>query len=229
MKKTLLILAALASTYATSNAATLVADNYSNGLTLSDGVTAMSTGTLRFGYFTISDAAVLANAGNVSFLDANFVSVLDYSGAINSIGTDGFFANDTLGSSAIYAGGSTVYDGVVYDGSAGATTNVVGDIAGNSIYLWALNGSLLSATQQGIFATTYTWTDSDTAGSNDSSFDMVGANLTAIVGGEANGADIGGGAPSHTLADIGAVPEPSRALLLVGGLAGMMLRRRRRA
>jgi hypothetical protein len=58
---------------------------------------------------------------------------------------------------------------------------------------------------------------------------MVAENITAIIGGEANGADIGAGASSHTLANIAAVPEPSRALLLFGGLAGMLFRRRRRA
>jgi hypothetical protein len=228
MKKAMFIMAALVSSLATSNAATLVGDNTSNGLTLSDGVTAMSTGTLRFGYFTISDAAILANANNVSFLDSNFVSVVDYSGAINTFSTDGFFANDTLGSSAVYAGGSTVYDGVVFDGSAGSTTNVLGDIAGNNIYLWALNDTVFgNATQHGIYGTTFTWTDSDVVGGTDSFFDMASANITAIVGGEANGADIGAGAPSHTLANIGVVPEPSRALLLLGGLLGMFFRRRR--
>jgi hypothetical protein len=94
--------------------------------------------------------------------------------------------------------------------------------------MWVLdNSALLSATQQGIFASTYIWADADLLPSNDSAFDMQPAALTALVGQLNTGADIGATAPSHRLGTIAAVPEPSRALLMFLGLGGFFFRRRR--
>jgi hypothetical protein len=154
--------------------------------------------------------------------------VVNYNGPISAFATPGFFDNTTLGGAATYAGGSTTYGGTTYDLSSGATTNVANDIAGSNIYMWVLdNANLLSATQQGIFASTYIWADSDVIPSNDSAFDMTPSALTALVGQLGTGADIGAGAGSHRLGTIGAVPEPSRALLMFLGLGGFFFRRRR--
>ena len=228
MKKTLLALGFLAASLCSASAATLLADNVSNGLTLADGTTALANGRIRFGTFTITNTAITSNANDLAFLDANFREVVNYSGAISAFATPGFFDNTTLGGSATYAGGSTTYGGTTYDLSSGATTNVGGDIAGSNIYMWVLdNDALGSATQQGIFASTYIWADNDVIPSNDSAFDMTSSALTALVGQLGTGADIGAGAGAHRLGTIAAVPEPSRALLMFLGLGGFFFRRRR--
>lgn len=228
MKKTFLALSFLAASLSSVSAATLIADNVSSGLTRADGTTALANGRVRFGTFVVSNLDITANANNLAYLDANFREVVNYSGAISSFATDGFFDNSTLGTSANYAGGSTTYGGTTYDLSSGATNNVANDIAGSNIYMWVLNNAALaSATEQAIFASTYAWTDTDVAPSNDSSFDMTPSALTALVGQVGTGADIGAGAASHRLSAIGAVPEPSRALLVLLGIGGLFLRRRR--
>lgn len=225
MKKTILALCFLAASLSSASAATLLADNLGAGLTLADGTTALSSGRIRFGIFTITNSQISANANNLSFLDTNFREVVNYSGAINAFAFNGFFDNTILGSNATYAGGSTPYGGTTYDLSSGNTTNVANDIAGSNIYMWVLNSaSLGSATQHGVFASNYIWTDTDLVPDNNSSFDMTPANLTALVGSLSTGADIGAGAPSHSLA---AIPEPSRALLALIGLGSFLIRRRR--
>lgn len=228
MKKTFLALSFLAAALSSASAAVLLADNVSNGLTLADGTTALATGRIRFGTFVVTNTDIQNNANNLAYLDANFREVVNYSGAINAFATPGFFDNTVLGSSANYAGGSTSYGGTTYDLSTGSTSNVANDIAGSGIYMWVLNNAVLgSATQQGIFASTYIWADNDVIPSNDSAFDMTSSALTALVGTLGTGSDIGAGAASHSLGTIGAVPEPSRALLVFLGLGSFMLRRRR--
>jgi hypothetical protein len=228
MKKTLLAFAFIAASLTTGSAATLIADNFSSGLTLADGTTALGNGRIRFGTFVVSNLDIQTNANNLTYLNNNFREVVNYSGAINAFATPGFFDNTLLGGAATYAGGSTTYGGTTYDLSSGATTNVVGDIAGSNIYMWVLdNAALGSATQQGIFASTYIWADNDVIPSNDSAFDMTSSALTALVGQLGTGADIGAGAGAHRLGTIAAVPEPSRALLMFLGLGGFFFRRRR--
>lgn len=228
MKKTLLSLCFIAASISSASAATLIADNYDSGLTLADGTTALANGRVRFGIFTISDSAIIANANDVSFLDTNFRAVVDYSGSISAFSTPGFFDAGTFGASGIYAGGSTAYGGTTYDLSSGTTSNVANDIAGSNIYMWVLNNATLgSATQQAIFASNFTWADTDLQPDNNSSYSTAAANNTALFGTLGTGADIGSGANSHSLATIGAVPEPSRALLGLIGLSSLLFRRRR--
>lgn len=226
MKKTILALAFIAASLSTSSAATLIADNYSSGLTLANGTTPLANGRIRFGTFVITNTDIINNQNNLTFLNNNFREVVNYSGAINAFSTPGFFDNAILGSSATYAGGSTLYGGTTYDLSTGTTSNVANDIAGSNIYMWVLDNAVLnSATQQGIFASNYIWADSDLLPSNDSAFDMQPSAITALVGQVASGNDIGAGAASHRLAVV--IPEPSRALLMFLGLGGFILRRRR--
>jgi len=228
MKKTLLSLCFIAASISSASAAALIADNYDSGLTLANGTTALANGRIRFGIFTISDSAIIANASNVSFLDTNFRAVVDYSGSINVGGTAGFFDSSTFGSSATYAGGSTTYGGTTYDLSSGATTNVANDIAGSNIYMWVLNNATLgSATQQAIFSSTYSWADTDLTPDNNSSYGTLASANTALIGSLGTGTDIGAAANSHSLATIAAIPEPSRALLGLIGLSSLLFRRRR--
>lgn len=229
MKKTFLILSLIAASFSSVSGATLIADNLSNGLTLADGTTGLASGRIRFGTFVVSNSLVTANANDLDYLNTNFREVVNYTGAINLLATDGFFDGTLLGSAANYTGGSTTYGGTIYDNSASATTNVAGDIAGGSIYMWVLNNAVVtSATQHGIFVNNANvWTDSDTVGGNDSLFDTNPANTVALVGSIGTGADIGAGAGSHSLATIAAIPEPSRAILGLAGLGALFFRRRR--
>lgn len=216
-----LVFAALISS---ASAASLLSTNFGNGFTLENGTTALSSGAVRFGTFAAGfDFA--ANAGDIAALEAAFTQVYALTGTIEASSTPGFFeVNQSYN--------NVSFEGVPFDSSTGATNNVAGDIAGEKIYLWVLNNATSSAaTQQGIFSTNATWTDFDTVGNNDSLFspDSGNAGLTAHIGSLATGADIGAGAPSHSLANIAAVPEPSRALLGMVGLAAVVFRRRRRA
>lgn len=229
MKKTFLILSFIAASFSSVSAATLFADNLGNGLTLADGTTALANGRIRFGTFVVSNSLVTANANDLDYLNTNFREVVNYTGAINTFSTDGFFDGATLTTNANYAGGTTTYGGTIYDNSASATTNVAGDIAGSSIYMWVLNNAVVTgATQHGIFVNTANvWTDTDTVGGNDSFFDTNPANTVALVGSLSTGADIGASAPSHSLATVAAIPEPSRAILGLAGLGALFFRRRR--
>lgn len=222
MKKSLIALATTALFLSSASAASLLSTNFGNGFTLSNGTTALSSGSLRFGTFA-SGFNFAANANNFAALDAAFTDVYTYSGAINAFSTNGFFdVNQSYN--------NVTFDGTPFDSSSGSTSNVAGDIAGEKVYLWVLNSTTPgSATQHGIFSTNTLWTDFDTVGNNDTLFspDTGNAGLTAHIGALAAGADIGAGASSHTLANIAAIPEPSRALLGFIGIAAMLFRRRR--
>ncbi|MEQ1751476.1 MAG: PEP-CTERM sorting domain-containing protein [Prosthecobacter sp.] len=229
MKKTFLTLCFLAASFSSASAALLTVSNYEAGLTLADGTTALASGRVRFGTFVVSNLDITNNMNNLAYLDANFRAVVDYSGPINALSTPGFIDNALLGGTATYAGGATAYGGTTYDLSgSGSTANVANDIAGSNIFMWVLdNTNLLSATQQGIFASTFTWTDTDLIPDNGSAYSTAIANNTALVGVLGTGDDIGAGANSHRLGTIAAVPEPSRAMLVFLGIGGFFLRRRR--
>jgi hypothetical protein len=223
LKSILLSLVLLSS--GAASAATLVASTADTGLTLSNGTTAMSSGALRFGFFAAGfDFAT--NANDIAALEAAFTQVASYTGPISDSGFDGFFNYSTVYNTA------SAFEGVQYDLSSGTTNNVANDVAGEKIYLWAMDNSVAtSATQHAIFSSNQVWTDADTAFNNDSgfTFDSGTAGLTAHIGTLGGGADIGGGNASHSLANIAAVPEPSRALLGMVGLGALVFRRRRRA
>ncbi len=235
MKKTLFILSLLAATLSSVSAATLIADITTNGLTLADGTTPLANGRIRFGTFVVSNSLISANANDLAYLNTNFREVVNYTGAIGftfeSVVYPGIFDATGLGSATTYAGGSTSYGGTTFDGSTGNTNNVAGDIAGGSIYMWVLNNAVVSnATQHGIFVNNANvWTDSDTTPITDSFFDLDPLNTTALVGTLSVGADLGGGNPSHSLATVAAIPEPSRAILGLAGLGALFFRRRRNA
>jgi hypothetical protein len=223
MKKVFILLMAVALSNQGAKAATLFAGDTGSGLTLSNGTTALASGAVRFGHFAAGfDFA--SNASDLAALQAAFTEVVAYTGAIEAFSTPGF-----LDQALNYTAGGT-YGSLPYDSSAGAVSNVAGDIAGSTIYAWVLNNATtLSATEHAIFSTASVWTDADQVPVNDSSFSWQAgtAGLTAHIGSLSTGADIGAGAPSHSLAAVAAVPEPSRALLGFIGFAAMLFRRRR--
>jgi hypothetical protein len=223
MKKAFILLLAVALTSQGAKAATLFAGDTASGLTLSDGTTALASGAIRLGHFT-SGFNFAANANDLAALQSAFTQVVAYTGAISAFEVNGFFDQ-----ALTYTAGGT-YGSLPYDSSAASTSDVGGDIAGSKIYAWVLNNATtLSATQQAIFSTNQVWTDADTVPVNDSSVSWSAgtSGLTAHIGSLSTGADIGGGTPSHSLAAVAAIPEPSRAMLGFIGIAAMLFRRRR--
>lgn len=218
------ILAALALLSTTAaQAATFVANASDTGLTASTGSSPVASGTVRFGIF--STGFDFASNNNFAALDANFVEVASFSGAISDSGFDGFFNYSTT-----YSESGTFESTTPYDLSPGIVSNVGGDIAGEKIYMWVLNNTTAgNATEHAIFSSNATWTDANVFPVNNSamSIDAGTPGLTAHIGSLGAGPDIGGGNPSHRLAAIGAVPEPSRAMLGFIGLALVLFRRRR--
>lgn len=219
MKITKLIASLILAISSAASAATIVSSTADTGLTQANGTSPLASGQLRLGIFS-SSFNFAANANNLSALETAFTQVASYTGAISDSGFDGFFNVPLTYNTA------NAFEGVQFDLSSGSTTNVANDIAGENIYLWVLNAG---NTEHAIFSSNSRWTDADTAFNNDSgfSFDSGTLGLTAHIGSLSGGADIGGGNASHSLATIGAVPEPSRALLGLIGLGTLFFRRRR--
>jgi hypothetical protein len=203
---------------ASANAATLAGGDLATGITLSNGTTALSSGTIRFGYF--ATGFDFANNNNFAALDAAFIEVTSYSGAIEELSTPGFKTINLA-----YNENGT-FEGTAFDNDGAPTT----DIGGEKVYTWVLNDTTAAnATQHAIFSSNNLWTDADTVPSADSSvsWEAGTSGLVAHIGSLSTGTDIGGGQNSHSLAAIGAVPEPSRAMLGFVGIAAMLFRRRR--
>ena len=206
MKKILTLLALGTSLCASQAAVTLNSSNFGNGLVTSDNL-ALATGSLRFGVFpAIFDFA--ANSANLPALEAAFVQVYAYTGAINEFATDGFFSIS-----------QSVDNTASFEGQSYASS-----IAGQKIYLWAQN---TGATQQAIFSTSTTWNSGVGLPPFESNFspDTGAPGLVAHIGTLAAGQDLGAGAPAHMLAVV--VPEPSVTLSVVMGGLALLVRRRR--
>jgi hypothetical protein len=218
MKSQILAIAAALCLPTLSGAATLFFD--STVLGDSNG-NALTSGIVRFGVFLPGTDFTQS----ISELADEFIQVGTY-----TISSDPFFGDLTYNglNAATYSSG----DGLTtlqFDTSLLNNANNAGDIAGSAIYAWVLNNaSNLLVTEHGIFeseAFGTTWTDAQSPGSTDSgfSFDISsGDGFNALIG--TASADIG--TTRHTLA---AIPEPSRALLGLIGLTGVMFRRRRAA
>lgn len=197
MKKSL-ITAFLLTALGLANAADtakLFSSNLGNGITNASG-SAVATGTVRFGYFP-AGYNFATNANNFAQLDADFVQVHSFSGNLNAQSTSGFF--DITHTFA--TNGS--FETVPYDSSASSTINIAGDVAGEKIYVWVLNNTTpASATEQAIFSINQTWPDKDELFTDvTASIDSGAAGLTAHLGALAAGANIGAGAPSHSMAN----------------------------
>lgn len=182
---------------------------------------ALTSGIVRFGVFlpttdfnqSVADLAdEFIQIGTYTITSDPFSGFLNYNGA----------------NAATYSSGNGLTT-LQFDTSLLNNANDAGDIAGSAIYAWVLNNaSNLLATEHGIFeseAFGTTWTDAQSPGNTDSgfSFDIIsGDGFNALIG--TASADIS--TTRHTLA---AIPEPSRALLGLIGLTGVMFRRRRAA
>ena len=205
---------------ASVNAANLLIGDEAVGISTSSG-SALTSGILRFGTFS-SGYDFAGNAGNLAALETAFTQVVEIAAAdFSQIPTfPGFYPGGSVSFSS-----SSSYEGVPYDLSAGGSTaNVAGDIAGELIYMWVLNAG---QTEQAIFSKAGNfWIDGDIPADSAFGWDVT-SGITAHIGSVSAGPDLGGGVSSHQLATVGAIPEPSRAVLGVIGLGFVFLRRRR--
>lgn len=218
--KTLAVIASL-SLPTISGAATLAFD-YSN-LADSNGAL-LTSGIIRFGVF---------QTGNFNQSVADLADDFIQIGSYNIAGDNAFTSlnyNNTAGSTT-YASGDGLttlfYDLTLVDNSVNPAA-----IAGRQIYAWVLNDAAFgSATEHGIFTNAaYLWIDDQQIPNDNSTFSFdvsSGDGMTALVGTASD--DIFNPASPHRLATIAAIPEPSRALLGLIGLTGVMFRRRRAA
>lgn len=163
---------------------------------------------VRIGFFSIDDATIAANAGNIIFLNANFTEF-----------DSGFVGDGVLG----FAGAWSLDSGQVSDPS---------DVFANKrITLWVLNAPTLnSATQQGIFSANLTdWIFPD----DDAIIDITAIDLSQvdilIVGSKGPTVlipEVGEEFPTYRLAII---PEPTTGILVGFALIGAGFLRRRLA
>ena len=216
--KTLAVIASL-SLPTISGAATLAFD-YSN-LADSNG-TLLTSGIIRFGVFQTNDFTQ-----SVADLADDFVQI----GSYNIVANNAFESlnyNNTTGVTTYTSGdglSTLFYDLTPVDNSVNAAA-----IAGRQIYAWVLNNTVFgSATEHGIFSNAgYLWIDDQQIPTDGSTFSFdvsSGDGMTALVGTASESIF----ESPHRLATIAAIPEPSRALLGLIGLTGVMFRRRRAA
>lgn len=173
-----------------------------NGLATSNGVALPQGDLVRLGYFTISNAAIRAGAGNLTLLNTSFVQYA--AGAIGDggLGLPGFFSDASINNDTSFAG--------------------------HAIYYWVFNASsLASSTQTGIFTSTNTAfvfpSDTPVPGLTTTDIDQVDKNGNGIIVGSYNatGSIGAGGAPFYNLMAV--APEPGTYALFMLGTAAMSL------
>lgn len=222
MKQTILTTLAILGFASSSFSASFIAAGIDRGLVLSDGSTALSSGIIRFGTFGTVNFVTATQAE----LETAFIEVLTTTGPFTYGGNPGLFEfTGDENAPLSYTGGATVYEGVTYDLTAGIDLTNSGDIAGSTVYAWVLNNTTPgSATQQAILSNTAIWQDAQNFDPT-TFFDTFTA--TRHIGTLSGTTLAGTSVPAVALANIAAVPEPSRALLGFAGIAAMLFRRRR--
>jgi hypothetical protein len=220
----------LSTAFNSSAAISLVGGDLLTGISNAAGTAGLTTGIIRFGIWTGGSAPT--SGDSQAALASSFIQVASIAGS-------GFYVDPVFGPfpgfynlDGVSYDENATYGGRPYDSSA-TTANVAGDIAGERIYVWALNTSdPLTATEQLMFSVDSLWGDKNDLDAFSAinptvlTWSAGAAGLTAHIGSLTTGPDIGGGAPSHQLA---AIPEPSRAILAGLGLCVAFFRRRRRA
>lgn len=177
-----------------SQAANLYSSNLGSGISQLGGLSAVTTGTIRFGVFAPGfDFA--ANSEDFAAMDAAFTEIHSHTGPISVAGSSGFF--DISHSYEATAS----YGGVPYDNSPGSTTDTTGDIAGEKVFIWVLNNiNPAVATQQAIFSTSQRWADADDLVPDTLvNPDAAALELVAHLGALSEGNNIGAGVASHTM------------------------------
>lgn len=120
----------------------------------------------------------------------------------------------------------------VYDGSASAAINTGSSFIGKGIYTLIGNAATLAGSTQLLIAKhTGTFAQDAPLFSSTASLDQSSGNGTVLWGTTgAFNVDVGGGSslPAYSTLAVGAVPEPSRAMLAAMGLFAGLVRRRRK-
>jgi len=223
MKYSILAAVAIFGVASSSFGASFIAASIDRGFVLNGTTTALTSGIVRFGTFaTGTDFATASQAQ----LETAFTEVLSATGPWTYGGNPGQFEFTGDENPALsYTGGSTVYEGVTYDATAGIDLTNTSDIAGSLVYAWILNNTNpASATQQAILSESAVWQDAQNFDPT-TFFDTL--NATRHIGTLSGTTLAGTTAPAVALANIGVVPEPSRAMLGFLGFAAMLFRRRR--
>lgn len=207
------LIALLALTIATASQATvtLTATSFQNGLTTSGGSALNSNSLIRYGVFT-NGFNFAANASNSAAMEAAFTEVTSQVG-VSASGFDGFFQ----------------YTLSINEASSFEGVNYGTGIAGKNIFAWVFNNSTPgSSTQQGVFSTGELWGDNLNPNFTFTLQSNAPGGVTTHIGGNQTGPELFTGlGNSYQLASIGAIPEPSRALLGLVGLGALFFRRRR--
>jgi hypothetical protein len=175
-----------------------------NGIGTAEGAPLDIGDLARIGTFNIDAATIRANAGNISFLEANFVQ----------------FGLSTIGTGTALPG----YWFIETVNSANAL-----NLNGDQIYYWIFDGATVAAsTQHGIFTApgNPSWlfpNDADIPPITGTDLTDVPTDLTGIIiGGFGTGSSQG-----FPLYNLAVIPEPSTyALLLIGAGAVAYIRRR---
>jgi len=207
----------------------------SAGFSLADGTDLATGSVVLIGAFSVSEAQVIANATNYSFLSANFIQV------------DSAFIGkgDPVGAGST----SNVANAGLFSSSKSGvnTTNTGLNVATSTLYYWVFNSATpATATQYGIFGAT-SWTIPSGDGSpidltslntdlSDLTVNGAGAVLNNSVAKILFGSfsstttNASGGGADFKLAAVTAVPEPSSFAIIagLGSLAFVGAKRRRK-
>jgi len=213
-----------------------VAQTYSGGTTVTAGtlVAANATGSATgTGSVTVDSGATLAGTGTVAPAVNNFITIngtLQVGSPLSTVGTDLDLSTSGTGSTIL---GSTsflqldIFTGAGLGNNTGTSTaadvlRFTGDLnitSGSTLTL--LNPNVMTTWAAGDSFKLFDWTSLGVR-SGTWALDYSALNLGSTLD-----LDITNLYNAGTVSIIAAIPEPSRALLLFFGIAGLLLRRRR--
>jgi len=184
-----------------------------SGAFITPGNFTIRVGTFNFSAnFTLNNAAIQANASNLAVLNGNFTDVFSFDG------TEGDSAS--LGVNADFTAPGNFYAYLLTTNTTWQANATWNSTSARPMYAWIQRDSNFS--EMGIFAAT----SLNFAGATDEITDAT-ANLQIQESNNALQVVVGIDRTATANNDFQLVPEPSSALLILGGLAAVGLRRRR--
>lgn len=216
MKKTLLAILSIAAFSNSAYSAVLIAASIDRGFVLSNGTTAVTSGTIRFGSFASGTNFATASE---SQLETAFTQIVTTTGPWTYGGNPGQFEFTGDENAALnYTGGTTLYEGLQYDATAGIDLTNSTDLAGNKVYLWVTSGAEHAILSESFWQDAQNFDTTTFFDTNTATIDLGSISSTTLAG------TVG---PAIRLQTFAAVPEPSRAVLGLAGLGALFFRRRR--